>query len=156
MSYEHTQTGGPVRVAFGLAALGFLVMAAVDPFGLPTPRAALVVGTVVAGALALVWSRLTVRVDGDRLHWAFGPGWPRFSLALADIERVEATRTTFWQGWGIHRTRHGWLYNIAGRDAVRITRRNGRQLMLGTDEPRRLKAALERAIARQGHGEMRR
>lgn len=156
MAYEHTQTGWPVRGAFGLAALGFLAMAAVDPFGLPTPRAVLVAGTVAAVALALMWSRLTVRVAGDRLHWAFGPGWPRFSLALADIERVEATRTTFWQGWGIHRTRAGWLYNIAGRDAVRITRRDGRHLLLGTDEPRRLMAALERAIARPGHGKMHR
>ena len=28
---------------------------------------------------------MTIRVDSDRLHWSFGPGWPRFSLPLAAI-----------------------------------------------------------------------
>ena len=149
MAYEHTQHGWPIRIAFGLAALGFLVMMAVRPFDLPMPRAALMVGAAVAAALGLQWSRMTIRVDIDRLHWSFGPGWPRFSLPLAAVRSVEATRTTFLQGWGIHRTRRGWLYNIAGWDAVLVTRADGKQLLLGTDEPRRLKSALERAIAQE-------
>jgi len=144
--YEHTQSGWPVRIAFGLTALGLLVMGSVQPFDRPVPSAVLLVGALVAAALGAAWSRLTVRIDAEHLRWSFGPGWPRFSLLLADIATVEVTSTTFWQGWGIHRTRHGWLYNIAGRDAILIKRKDGKQLLLGTDEPRRLKAALERAI----------
>ena len=147
MSYQHTQNGWPVRIAFGLAALAFLAMPAVQPLDRPTPRVVLIGGAAVAVALALLWSRLTIRIDGDLLRWSFGPGWPRFSLPLAGIASVDVTRTTFWQGWGIHLTRQGWLYNISGRDAVLITRRDGKRLLLGTDEPRRLKAALERAVA---------
>jgi hypothetical protein len=147
VSYEHTQSGWLIRIAMGATALGFLVMASVQPFTGTTPSAALIIGALLTAALGLLWSRLTVRVSADRLHWAFGPGWPYFSLALADIANVEVTRTTFWQGWGIHRTRRGWLYNIAGWDAVAITRNDGKQLLLGTDEPRRLKSALERALA---------
>jgi hypothetical protein len=149
MAYEHTQHGWPIRAAFGLTALVFLVMMAVRPFDLPMPRAVLLVGAAAAAALGLLWSRMTIRIDSDRLRWSFGPGWPRFSLTLADIRSVETTRTTFWQGWGIHRTRRGWLYNIAGWDAVLVTRADGRQLLLGTDEPRRLQAALERALGRE-------
>src|SRR5512134_3939516 len=134
MAYEHTQHGWPVRIAFGLTALVFLVMVAVRPFDLPMPRAVLLVGATVAAALGLLWSRMTIRVDGGRLRWSFGPGWPRFSLPLAEIRSVETTRTTFWQGWGIHRTRRGWLYNIAGYDAVLVTRLDGRRVLLGTDE----------------------
>jgi hypothetical protein len=147
MSYQHTQNGWPVRIAFGLAALAFLAMPAVQPLDRPMPRVVLIGGAAVAVALALLWSRLTIRIDGDRLRWSFGPGWPRFSLPLAEIASVDVTRTTFWQGWGIHLTRQGWLYNISGWDAVLITRRDGKRLLLGTDEPRRLKAALERAVA---------
>jgi hypothetical protein len=149
MAYQHTQSGWLVRIAFGLTALVFLVMASFQPLAGSAPRGALVAGTLVATLLGLLWSRLTVRVDGDRLHWSFGPGWPRFSLPLGDIAAVEVTRTTFWQGWGIHRTRKGWLYNISGWDAVLITRRDGKQLLLGTDEPRRLKTALDRAMERR-------
>jgi hypothetical protein len=147
MSYQHTQNGWPVRIAFGLAALAFLAMPAVQPLDRPMPRVVLIGGAAVAVALALLWSRLTIRIDGDLLRWSFGPGWPRFSLPLAEIASVDVTRTTFWQGWGIHLTRQGWLYNISGWDAVLITRRDGKRLLLGTDEPRRLKAALERAVA---------
>jgi hypothetical protein len=150
VSYHHTQTGWPVRIAFGVTALGFLALTAVNPLDRPLPSAVLFGGALVAAALALIWSRLTVRIDGERLAWAFGPGWPRYSLPLRDIAAVESTRTTFWQGWGIHRGRGGWIYNIAGRDAIRITRHDGRQVLLGTDEPRRLKAALERALGRGG------
>jgi hypothetical protein len=156
MAYEHTQTGWPVRIAFGVTALGFLALTAINPLDRPLPSAALFAGALVAGALGLIWSSLTVRIGPDRLHWAFGPGWPRYSLALADIASVEIARTTFWDGWGIHRTRGGWVYNIAGRDALRIVRRDGRRLLLGTDEPRRLKSALERALAQAAPGRTRR
>ena len=147
MSYAHTQSGWPVRIAFGLTALGFLVVASLQPSSGPIPAAVLVVGAIVTAALALLWSRLTIRVDGHRLHWSFGLGWPRYSVLLADIASFEVTRTTFWQGWGIRRMRHGWLYSIAGSDAVLVKRKDGRELQLGTDEPRQLKSALERSIA---------
>jgi len=56
------------------------------------------------------------------------------------------TRTTFWQGVGIHRTRSGWVYNVATGDAVLVTRANGKRTLLGCDEPRRLMAAIDRAV----------
>lgn len=152
MPYQHTQLSWLVRVTFGLSALAILVVPLVQPLDQATPRALLVAGAIVAVVFGLVWSRLTVRIDGDRLRWSFGAGWPRFSLPLAEIQSVEVTRTTFWQGWGIHRVRAGWLYNIAGLDAVRITRRDGKHVLLGTDEPRRLKAAIERAQRQRGAG----
>ena len=153
MSYEHTQHGWPVRIAFGLTALVFLVMVSVHPLDRPMPRTVLVVGAAVAVALGLMWSRMTIRLEGDMLRWWFGPGWPRFALPLSEIRTVETTRTTLGQGWGVHRTRRGWLYNIAGRDAVLITRADGKRLLLGSDEPRRLKSALERAVAQGPAGE---
>jgi hypothetical protein len=40
------------------------------------------------------------------------------------------------------------LYNVSGFDAVLLRLANGRSMMVGTDEPRRLKAAIEHAQAR--------
>lgn len=149
MAYLHTQHGWPIRIAFGLTSLGFLVMASVRPFSGPTPAALLIVGAVVTAVLGVLWSRLTIRVDGHHLRWSFGLGWPSFSVLLGDIATVEVTRTTFLQGWGIRRMRRGWLYNITGSDAVLVRRKDGRQVLLGTDEPRRLSSAIERAVARR-------
>lgn len=147
MAYQHTQAGWPVRVAVGLAAIGLLAMTQFRPFEQPSTQVQLVMVAAITAAIGLLFSRLSIRVEEAHLRWAFGFGWPRFSLPLAEIGAVEVTRTTFWQGWGIHRTRRGWLYNVSGFDAVLITRRDGRRLLLGTDEPRRLKTALERATA---------
>jgi hypothetical protein len=146
MAYEHTQHGWPIRIAFGVTAVAFLALPAMQPLDQTAPRAALVAGAAVAVALGLLWSRMTISVDGDRLRWSFGPGWPRFSLPLAEVQSVEVTRTTFWQGVGIHRTRSGWVYNVAAGDAVLVTRTNGKRMLLGSDEPRRLKAAIDRAV----------
>ena len=148
MAYAHTQSGPPVWISFAALALGLIAIAVMEPFNGAWTRWVLVGGALLAGALGVVWGSMTVRVDGERLSWHFGPGWPRFVLPLQEIRSVAITRTTFWQGWGIHRTRSGWLYNIAGYDALRIDRIDGKSLLLGTDEPRKLKAAIERAIGK--------
>jgi hypothetical protein len=58
------------------------------------------------------------------------------------VASVEPAVTTWVNGWGIHLTRRGWLYNVAGRQAMLIGMRDGQRFMLGTDEP----DALARAI----------
>ena len=153
--YRHTQTGWPIRIAFAFAALLFIAMTAMDEFRGPITSAVLLGGAIFAVTLGFAWSRLTIAIDAERVSWWYGLGWPRLSLALSEIVEVNPTQTTFWQGWGIHRTRAGWLYNIAGRDAIVIKRRDGRQVLLGTDEPRRLRGAFEKALSRSTHERLR-
>jgi hypothetical protein len=148
MRYEHTQTGWPMRLSFGAAAAGLLVAGLLTSAELPpSARAAFAVGALALALLGWVWSGLTIRIADGKLHWRFGLGWPRKSVPLERIAGVETTHTTFWEGWGVHRTRRGWLYNVAGRDAVLIRQHDGKSFMLGTDEPRKLRNAIERAIA---------
>jgi hypothetical protein len=49
-------------------------------------------------------------------------------------------------GWGIHYYGKGWLYNVAGLDAVEIRLTSGRRLRIGTDEPEVPCEAISRAI----------
>jgi hypothetical protein len=153
MTYRHTQTGWMLRIALVIGAVLLAAAALAQPS--PIASAALLAGALLLALPGFAWSRLTIEIDKERLRWWFGLGWPRGNIPLADIASVEITRTTFWQGWGVHYTRNGWLYNVAGYDAVLITRRDKRRLMLGTDEPRRLKAAFERALARPPQHRMR-
>jgi hypothetical protein len=149
--YKHTQPGWPIRLGFGAAALLFMTLGTLHPSRSATlPRLLFWLGPAFALALGFLWSSLTVRIDSEALHVWFVPGWPKTAVKLTDIAALEVTRTTFWNGWGLHRTRRGWLYNVAGYDAVVVTRKDGRSVLVGTDEPRRLKAALERALAGSG------
>ena len=147
--YEHTQTGWPIRIAFLTLAFGLLVLAALPDFDqMRTPPRVLAAGVGIAALFGWVWGSMTVRIQDGALCIRFGPGWPRKTVPLPDISTVEITRTSFLDGWGVHRTRRGWLYNVSGYDAVLLKLANGRNLLVGSDEPRRLQAALQRAVAR--------
>jgi hypothetical protein len=138
--YEHTQVGWATRLAAAVGVVVLLAMSATNGTGL-------LVAAVLLPTVVLVFSRLTVRIDRDRLTVAFGFGWPRRTVAVADIAAAEITRTTWIEGWGIRLTRRGWLWNVSGLDAVALQLSTGKRFMVGTDEPRRLHAAIERARA---------
>lgn len=147
MTYEHVQRGWAVRIATLLGAVGMVAGVAFSPEELP--RGLYTVLLLVAAAIALVgwsFSVLTVRVGDGELHWHFGSGWPSWSTPLDLIATVEATRTTFWEGWGVHRTRRGWLYNVAGQEAVLVRRSDGTAVLLGSDEPHKLQNTLQAAL----------
>lgn len=141
-TYEHTQRSTRMALLMWAAALGALV-ATLAPTGMPVgPRLTLLAVVVALAASAIVFSRLTIRVADGTLRWHYGAGMVKRSLPLAAIARVEPTRTGVLDGWGIHFTARGWLFNVAGRDAVLITRTDGKTFLLGTDEPGRLAEAI--------------
>ncbi|MFO1461796.1 MAG: hypothetical protein U1G08_20650 [Verrucomicrobiota bacterium] len=94
-----------------------------------------------------LFGSLTVTVTRDELSWRFGPGWIRFRVPLSEICRVRTVRTTWADGWGIHGTEFGTLYNVSGFGAVALELRGGRRFAVGTDEPDQLLKALQKAGA---------
>lgn len=142
MLYKHTQpgyvTGGTLLLSLPLIYYAFT--ADQGTLGL--------FGTVMLGAftlLAVLFSSLTVIVDDEELRFYFGPGFWTRRFALDDIERAEVVRNSAISGWGIRYTRHGWLYNVSGLRAVELTVRDEGTLRIGTDEPEKLKHAVDRA-----------
>jgi hypothetical protein len=141
--YEHRQGGGFTRFTFVLGVALMPALYLLDPKAGP----ALLIATPLLLVAFAAFDGLTIRIDAQALSWRFGHlGFPRGRVALADIAAVAVTRTTFWEGWGIRRTRRGWLYNVSGYDAVIVTRRDGKAFLLGSDEPRKLKSALDAAL----------
>lgn len=142
--YVHTQRNSLLLLLLGVAGAGTLASLAFPaartiPFG---ARLAIVASAVAMVLSGLVFTVLTIIVDGERLTWHFGAGLARKSVPLAEIVSAEPATTTWIDGWGIHLTRRGWLYNVRGRDAVLVTLRGGKRFLLGTDEPAALAAAL--------------
>jgi hypothetical protein len=87
-----------------------------------------------------------VEVTDEHLRWRLGPGLIRKQVLLADIDHAEVTRTKVIEGWGIHLTSRGWLYNVSGFQAVAIRLKTGKQFLLGSDEPEKLVMALREGI----------
>lgn len=137
LRYRHTQFGS---VVVGALAASALVLAG---FGLADgDRVFTLGGPIMMGIVALLFYALTVEIDATHLRFRFGVGLIRKRIPLAEIAAVQPVRNSWLYGWGIHRTPHGWLYNVSGWEAVEITLTSGKRLRLGTDEPRRLVQAL--------------
>lgn len=133
--YRHTQFA---PVFWFAAPVGCLLMAL--PFIVPMPPGAnFVVWTAAIAQAAAFWffSALTTEDEGDALAVWFG----RIRLFVTRIpyEQVidcSADRSRWWEGWGLHYTFNGWLYNIWGYDCVRITfhGRSTKTIRIGTDD----------------------
>jgi hypothetical protein len=139
--YEHKQKGRRMLVVVLLGAA--LAVSAILRQARPLWLSVLL--SLVVIAAAFLFTSLTVTVDQHALTFWFGPGVFRKRYALADIAEASAVRNPWWYGWGIHRTPHGWLYNVDGSEAVELRLVSGRTLRVGTDEPTRLLDALHRA-----------
>jgi hypothetical protein len=149
--YSHSQFGWPMAVGSGLA-LGLATVVLVSVSKETRDAASWTVFALYAtiGLAFAAFYRLRVTVDPDRVLAVFGIGLIRKEIPIADLLRADVVRTRVWWGYGIHWTPSGWLYNVAGRHAVRLEVRGGRAVMIGTDEPEALKAAIDARLAARG------
>jgi len=148
--YRHTQQGH-ARIFSGAVVLvcsGLLITRGAweEAHLWPSNVQLAILAAISLVHLVLYWS-LSVAIDGGTLEWRFGLGLIRKRVALANVDSCTATRTTFWNGWGIHWTPRGWVYNVSGYGAVQVRQVSGKFFMLGTDEPEALAEALRDALA---------
>jgi hypothetical protein len=139
--YEHTQTGYVLICGLFVGAFAF---AFARFFQTSPQREIFLVVSILFLITIVAFYKLTITIDDEILCASFGVGLVRKTVALAEIAACKPIRIRWWYGWGIHLTPHGWLYNVAGLDAVAITLRDGRKFALGTDDPDELVAAIQR------------
>jgi hypothetical protein len=143
-AYRHTQFGTVIAAgtALGLSA-AVLITLSLSPATLAATRWSVVALYALIAAGFLLFATLTVEVDAREVRVRFGIGLFRKSVPLAEIRRCDVIRTRIWWGWGLHWTPSGWLYNVSGREAVRLELASERPLMIGSDEAQALKRAIE-------------
>ena len=136
LDYHHRQTGW---VMLAIAAIttalicALLLMAA--PRIVPATFVVLLPFVGLMGAVAILFSSMTVQLEKDSLSWHFGPRFWRNTLRLADIEKASAITSKWYWGYGIKYFGPGrWLYNVSGSDVVELTLRDGGWVRLGTDD----------------------
>ena len=140
MEYRHTQKGRLAMVFGGLLVLYLVIATATRVSTAALVFSALIY--VIVGAVALVFSRLTVTVGGGQIVTAFGWGWPKRTIEVLDVTSIQDVRNKWYYGWGIRKVPRGWMYNVWGLDAVELELSSGKTFRIGTDEPRDLMAAL--------------
>jgi hypothetical protein len=151
--YRHAQRGTRLALLLVGTVAAMLVVAvgavrgAAARAGAPAPGVwvAVGVGALVSLVAAVSFSRLTIEVTRDELRWSFVGPFGRGRVPRAEIAAVAPTTTTLLaDGIGVHRAARGWVYNVALGPAVLVTRRDGSAVVLGTDDPAGLLAALAR------------
>lgn len=148
--YRHSQFGSVIAAGTVLGALMALgVTLSLSRETLQQAWWLVVAMFAVLGVAWALFATLLVEVDAREVRVRFGVGLIRKTVPIADIVRADIVRTRIGWGWGLHWTPAGWLYNVAGRDAVRLELRRERAIMIGSDEADRLKAAIDARIA--GH-----
>ena len=150
--YENTQPGTFIRIMTGTWVVFSGVLAGVM-LALGEKEAAIVVGvitvmlTVINGIVFVLFHSLTVRISPSDIAISFGVGLIRKRFPIGDIRSVRIARNRWYNGWGIRMIRGGWLYNVSGFDAIEIQLKNERKYRIGTDQPMKLLAAVESALA---------
>jgi FtsH-binding integral membrane protein len=148
--YEHRQVGW-LTIVFTFVMIAALSVA----FGLSEKNADqrtafnfVVIAVAVGAAL---FSSLTIRVTEQYVAWWFGIPLIGRRVALAEIASITQTRTNIWEGWGVHLTFwHGWVWNIAGFNAIEIVLRSGTRFAVGTPQPQAVIDAVQSAGGKQG------
>jgi len=150
--YENTQPGTFIRIMTGSWVVFFGVLAGVM-LALGEKEAAIVLGVitvmlaVINGIVFVLFHSLTVRISPSDIAISFGVGLIRKRFPIGDIRSVRTVRNRWYNGFGIRKIRGGWLYNVSGFDAIEIQLKNERKYRIGTDQPMKLLAAVESALA---------
>ena len=150
--YENTQPGTFIRVMTGSWVVFFGVLAVVM-LALGQKEAAIGLGVVtvmlavINGIVFALFHSLTVRVSRSEIALSFGVGLIREQFPIGDISSASIVQNRWYNGFGIRKIRGGWLYNVSGFDAIEIQLKNERKYRIGTDQPEKLLAAVESALA---------
>lgn len=153
---------GPLLVVAGVYGYGIISQLVYDePFGdEPMSDTALVISGLAAILFCLavvvlfVISGLETRVGRDGLYVRFYP----FHLRQRKIplEKVASFRAVTYRpiwdygGWGLRCGRGGRAYNASGRRGVRLEFYDGKHLLIGSQRPEELAAAIESLLRSQG------
>lgn len=91
--------------------------------------------------------KLKIRVDDTGINILYGIGLIHIKLQPGSITSVQTVKTSWLYGFGIRITLKGMLYNIQGRDAVRISYvedGKSKTVTIGSEDPDKLKTFLEK------------
>ena len=149
--YSHRQIGTQSLIAHGIGiAVVSVIYFRIVLSGVSLPMFAAL--AMLVASSAVTFASLTCRVDREQLDIRFGAfGWPCKRVYLRDIAGALPTRTALISGFGVRITTRGWLYSVSGHRAVIVGMRDGKQFLIGSDEPDKLADAINQRLGREAN-----
>lgn len=120
MEYKTKQIGKGIIIFISLFILAFGVSLFMIPDIEPDVLAAFSGSIIVFFLVIILFGSLETTVNSRQIKIKFGIGLIKKQIELSEIESIRKVTNKFWYGWGIRLTPHGWLWNIAGYEAVEI------------------------------------
>jgi hypothetical protein len=142
-------------LVFGIAALNWYLT--ISHFGgfpagdEPAPTGVVVLSFILFGVglpLLFLFLHLTIEVMHDRVRVHYPPLTQR-DIPIGDIaaaEPITYDSLREFGGWGIRGWRGRVAYNVSGHRAVELLLLDGRRVVLGSQQPEDLAAAIGRAM----------
>lgn len=141
--FRYTQYGALMFIVFLITGVLIAVVAwAIIAEG--RVLAAIAMICVYLLGLGMFYS-FTVEISDGRLKFWFGIGIIRKTYALSELQSTKEVDNPWYYFWGVKSIPGGWLYAIAPGTAVEIVLNNGRIVNLGTNQPKKLKQAIDMA-----------
>lgn len=102
--------------------------------------------TLVLVVVLFMSLKLETRIDPYSIEFRYPPlinRWKKIDREM--IQSVQVGKYSPWEygGWGIRYGGNGWAYNVRGNMGIIIKKKNGRRLLIGTQEPLKAKEAVE-------------
>lgn len=141
ISYKRTQTGWILLTILPLAIVYMYISYYFQWGDEPLTQTSFFIISSVFLLVLLVFYNLTIYIEDKVIHAKFGIGLIHVKLPIEKLHEVSIIRTPWWYGWGVRFTPQGMLYNIYGRQAVKVNftgKGKTKNVLLGSPEPEEL------------------
>lgn len=126
----------------------FAIVTALVLFALQHGKQGAELAFFIVAFVLLLFFRLKITVDDQKVSWLLGIGMVKKSLLFTDIASVSIVQSAWYHGWGVRLIKNGdaTLYSVAGSYAVEMAMKDGTIIRLGSTQPEKLKAAIARHL----------
>lgn len=97
------------------------------------------VGVMVLTMAMLASFKLYSRIDSTGVHYRMKPlHWKEQTIPWEEIDQIFVRKYSpimEYGGWGIRFGRNGRAYNVKGNYGIQIVKKNGKRILLGTQQP---------------------
>ena len=114
--------------------------------------AVIALGTLVLVTALFLAASLETTVDRETISIAFHFLWPHRRILIFDVRNAEATKyrpLLDYGGYGVRLGFRGWAFNVSGDEGVLVETKDGSRVMIGSQRPKELEAAIARAMRGQ-------
>ncbi|NOT74880.1 MAG: hypothetical protein HOP08_08110 [Cyclobacteriaceae bacterium] len=109
----------------------------------------IIISSVVLASVGLLFYKLDIAIDSERIFMKFGIGLIRKTIPLEAIADTKQVKNSFFAGWGLRYHAKYTLYNASSQKAVELSFKDkSMKIRIGTRHPEEIIAYLSSHIHR--------